>query len=628
MIDSVTGEVLATEGGFAQMVIIGSDDSDDIIIDNEFDDLNLSPLSISGGSGGTDQLDVRGGKLTTAKYFPDARIQGSGKILLSDISPVPNTSLGFSGFSGVGIREVKSVELVTQGSSDNLLVDAGVGPLDKPANIISGTSDGIAITPLTVSNSFALRIDTSLNDASSPDDTVTVSDAGWLGVSEFAQISTGPGNDLLIVSSDDFLLPGTKFSFNFAAGLGSDQLTSVSGSDLSLNRDFLRSSNGGDLSFSALEKVVLIGNSGDRRLAVEANTAAHPIFTGLVTLIGGDGNDTLIGGPNKNMLLGGAGDDVLLASLKGSTTLDGGSGDDTITGGNYRDSITGDEGDDSIHAGGGDDFIDGGDGFNSLFGDAGNDSLISLSGDDSLNGGNGNDTLDSGEGDDLLDGAAGNDLIDGGVGNDIMAGGTGNDTINGDSGDDAIDGGSGNNRIVGGDGNDNLFAGSGVDFLDGGDGDDSLSGGAGNDTLFAGAGTDTLNGEAGNDLLDGGDGADALLGGTGRDVLIGGSGADFMAGNGEDDLLISSLTDFSGNLLALNGIMAEWTRPVVSYATRVSHLTTGGGLNGSFLLGAATVHDDGSIDHLLGEAGKDWFVANLNDLFDVDVPAGELTLII
>ena len=56
--------------------------------------------------------------------------------------------------------------------------------------------------------------------------------------------------------------------------------------------------------------------------------------------------------------------------------------------------------------------------------------------------------------------------------------------------------------------------------------------------------------------------------------------------------------------------MAEWGRADASYSARVSHLQgAAGGLNGTSLLTAATVHDDDVTNSLFGEAGLDWFFA-------------------
>jgi hypothetical protein len=47
-------------------------------------------------------------------------------------------------------------------------------------------------------------------------------------------------------------------------------------------------------------------------------------------------------------------------------------------------------------------------------------------------------------------------------------------------------------------------------------------------------------------------------------------------------------------------------------------LREGGGLNGTFILTDATVHDDRHVDVIIGSAGRDWIIANL------DKPAKDL----
>ena len=59
--------------------------------------------------------------------------------------------------------------------------------------------------------------------------------------------------------------------------------------------------------------------------------------------------------------------------------------------------------------------------------------------------------------------------------------------------------------------------------------------------------------------------------------------------------------------------MAEWTRTDMSYADRVAHLASGGGLNGVLVLNDTTVFDDGTKDTLRGKKGLDWFFANEDD---------------
>jgi hypothetical protein len=60
---------------------------------------------------------------------------------------------------------------------------------------------------------------------------------------------------------------------------------------------------------------------------------------------------------------------------------------------------------------------------------------------------------------------------------------------------------------------------------------------------------------------------------------------------------------------------------VTRQSDRRSHLTgvLAGGLNGSVLLNASTVHDDGVQDKLTGSSGLDWFFANLSGGSFLDV---------
>jgi len=149
----------------------------------------------------------------------------------------------------------------------------------------------------------------------------------------------------------------------------------------------------------------------------------------------------------------------------------------------------------------------------------------------------------------------------------------------------------------------NVTGGDANDMLIGDNNDNVISGGNGDDMILAGGGNDTLNG------------------GNGRDLLAGGSGADLIHGNATEDILIGGIIAYANesthavDLSALNAIMAEWSRTDLAYSARIAHLngSVGGGLNGSQLLNATTVFDDGSIDALWGDAGLDWFLAGPDD---------------
>ena len=160
--------------------------------------------------------------------------------------------------------------------------------------------------------------------------------------------------------------------------------------------------------------------------------------------------------------------------------------------------------------------------------------------------------------------------------------------------------------------------------------------------FYGGPGNDKLKGGDRADILIGGDGDDLLTGGTGRDLLIGGMQADKIVGDSDDDILIGAVYVEASNRIATAAVMAEWTS-ANSYATRVTNLRYGGGANGSVtLVGhdvaeeavqnqlplSQTVFDDGAVDKLTGDAGTDWFFANVDGVAKdkiTDLFSGEFT---
>jgi VCBS repeat-containing protein len=153
---------------------------------------------------------------------------------------------------------------------------------------------------------------------------------------------------------------------------------------------------------------------------------------------------------------------------------------------------------------------------------------------------------------------------------------------------------------------------SGFEDIAGGDGNDLLAGNAAANDISGGNGDDIILGLAGNDTLDGN---------AGMDIVAGGSGADTVHGNNGDDILVGGVltyadeSSFAINQAALNAIMAEWTRNL-AYSMRIGHLTvnSSGGFNGGFMLNSSTVQDDFAVDTLFGDAGQDWFLAEINDI--------------
>ena len=378
------------------------------------------------------------------------------------------------------------------------------------------------------------------------------------------------------------------------------------------------------------------------------------------TLSGGDGNDTLNGNAGNDTLAGGDGDDILSGGA-GNDTLDGGAGNDTLAGTAGNDSLSGGLGDDTYlfdadsalgmdtiveTSGGGTDTLN----FSST-------TTVGISIDLSSTAAqivNSNLTLTLSSGDSIENviGGALNDVVIGNLLANVLTGNAGDDVLTGGAGNDTLVGGAGNDTLSGGDGND-LYqfdadsalgsdilteattTTSGVDLIDFSATTSyavsldlslttlqvvatnlslTLSSGSAIEMVIGTTKNDTLRGNGLDNVLIGGAGNDILQGGGGRDFLGGGSGVDTLSGDAGDDLLLSgvySIFNESTRVLnrpAIDAVMAEWVRSDADYAARISHLRSGGGLNGTNLLNSTTVLADGtSVDTMTGGTELDWF---------------------
>jgi Ca2+-binding RTX toxin-like protein len=126
---------------------------------------------------------------------------------------------------------------------------------------------------------------------------------------------------------------------------------------------------------------------------------------------------------------------------------------------------------------------------------------------------------------------------------------------------------------------------------------------------------DTLTGNSLANVIFGGAGNDVIVGLTGRDLLFGGSGNDSLDGGDDEDIVIGGLTTWFNETTkvldrtATTAIWTEWTRTDLLYASRITNLKNGGGLNGTFKLSALTVLTDTAAmaDTLTGGLSLDWF---------------------
>lgn len=386
-------------------------------------------------------------------------------------------------------------------------------------------------------------------------------------------LTGGSGSDLLIGTSGADLMSGGAANDTLQGGAGDDTISGGAGVDSldgGIGNDLLTESTSGNVVVTATQVRGGGALGTDKYFNVEsmqftgdasANQFDTKLFSGSVTLLGGDGADTLISGSGNDSLQGQGGNDVLTGGA-GDDSLDGGDGVDRIIetananwaltdlalsglGSDLLSSIeeawlTAGAGNNTLDASGysGVATLDGGAGNDTLLAGTGGSSLLGNAGNDSLVGNSGNDTLLGGNDTDTLSGDAGNDSLDGGAGNnDIVSGGAGNDKLNGGGGnaDKLIESGDASlilltKSTLNGLGSDTI-AGFEVAILTGGTSDNtidasgftgtaSLLGGDGNDVLVAGTGAATLDGGSGNDTLTGGKASDSLLGGNDSDLIL------------------------------------------------------------------------------------------------------------
>jgi uncharacterized repeat protein (TIGR01451 family) len=130
--------------------------------------------------------------------------------------------------------------------------------------------------------------------------------------------------------------------------------------------------------------------------------------------------------------------------------------------------------------------------------------------------------------------------------------------------------------------------------------------------LFGGSGDDKLQAGAGSSVLSGGDGKDNLISGAARNILIAGNATNTLNGTLGENVLVGGSTSYDANQVALEKLLAEWSRTDAAYSVRVQHLrgTLTDRLNDPFALTATTVVDNESVDQLLAGLGSDWFLAD------------------
>ena len=284
----------------------------------------------------------------------------------------------FEDVAEVHVRQIQHLTMEPQGSADVLTIAGVLSEFDASvAARITGTSRGIAFTPLVFNAVRDLTVETGAKDGllTQSNDTVTFN-AGSLEAQGLKNIyvRTGKGNDLLTIVGPQLGLPVDEGRFWFLGGAGTDRLTASGDTNWDLNDARLVSAGGGRIELDGVERSTLSGGAGKNHINAS-------LFTGDAILDGGAQDDLLRGGIGHDFMTGGTGNDRLF----------GGIGDDTLYGQDGNDQLFGEAGSDTHFGGAGNDGIFGGDDNDWLYGEANNDFLDGGSGDDLTNGGSGVD---------------------------------------------------------------------------------------------------------------------------------------------------------------------------------------------------------------------------------------------
>lgn len=482
---------------------------------------------------------------------------------------------------------------------------------------------------------FTTGVSASLRDAS-----VSFDGTSFVGqIAQFENISGGTGNDTLIGNDGVNSLDGGAGNDTvrgeggddlISVGLGDDSLDGGAGDDLLVGQ--------GDFDFQLTDAALisLLGNNALQSIELARltggtadNVLDASVFSGSVTLLGGDGNDTLSDASGDDSLVGGHGDDAYWLLASGSDLLveSVGEGSDLLDyswadGGvsvelsrvtqqavrpNHRLTLS-----EEIEQFRGSKFAD----VVTLLSEGTPRQLDGGAGDDSLNaseataaltllGSDGNDTLMSGSSSDVLDGGSGNDLLSGGLGSDTLSGGAGNDSFDDDLVGNLFEGSDGDDLVrvhgtwtLGTSGSNTTL--SSIEIVQGFGAADVLAGTSGAD-LFTVTAIGVIVGDANEQLF------------QGFETLQGGSGLDTVAGGADDDQFgVSS----NGTVTAYGSTLQGFE--FLSGGGGNDRLQGGNATNESFTIGAVGV----SVSGVSGTFVNFEIVSGGNGSDSLSVPSG------
>jgi Ca2+-binding RTX toxin-like protein len=663
--DQLTLDSSADSSDPTGATVLDGDGGDDIIQINGFVEVNWSSVTVDGGDGLADTVNINAahlGEMTLvvgASYAIGAvTINNVERLFLTTGSGDDNltgseNSEGFSAGDGLNVLHGMGGADTLSGGDDHDELFGG----DGGDGLYGGGGDDTLFGGKGIN--YAI-------DGGAGIDTLDYSALGeFLVVPVVVNLTSGTAEltpdhrDESIVNVE--IIGGTSFNDTLVGNLAANTFHGLGGDDLIVGSP-------GDPGDPADLGDTLYGDIGDDTIYGKY---------GDDTLEGGDDDDQLFGGGGTDDIKGGAGKDSITGGL-GADDLDGGTGQDTldystnasfeikidlvlgqqfskngedwvfsgetmvnfetVKGGDANEEIIADNGDnvlgnggnDTLRAAGNNTSLGGGDGEDQLF--AGDEAETFL-----MFGGNGADTFYGGNGiAGIITCGGGGDTVEGGNASEEIYGGTSGLVGEEADGDDTLSGGGGDDDIVGAEGSDTLKGGDGFDIILAGDPNEgvvddirdnqfpkikaynqsnsdtaanTVDGGDGDDWLLGAKGADTIEGGKGNDWIYGGDGDDTLDGGQGKDKIS--------AGKGDDTIIVAPLTqgdqfdgDFGGLLgfegfdtLDLSAIGVDLIYNAVS-----AELKTSG--NTATATGFEKVLGGSANDDLVGDDSDETFLGN------------------
>ncbi|HSB86970.1 MAG TPA: LEPR-XLL domain-containing protein, partial [Ilumatobacteraceae bacterium] len=289
------------------LLIEGGARADRVVLDGD-----LGTTITLRGMHGTDEVVVMGKNAPSGSYVPGTNTANGldGNADLRGSIVVGGTTINFQEFESAGsvtVRDLASFTFQTPLASDALTFDS----VAAGQNRVTGTSGGVQIVPMSFFNVASLTLDTGTNDGGLGSDMVTFAGSGIVASGlQNLSVTTGTGNDVLVLDPASYVLPVGGGTFSFVGGAGIDEVRASADASFTLSDSSLAMIGGGSVALSSVERATLNGGAGDNSFTVGD-------WTGQATLRGAGGDDSYI----VNFLGSGAGTVAILDTSGAADTL-------------------------------------------------------------------------------------------------------------------------------------------------------------------------------------------------------------------------------------------------------------------------------------------------------------------